>query len=158
MKSTDLINLANLQAALDLLAKFKFPILTMPGTSSITGPGGSGIDLTTIPKLPKLSGKESIEAIIEVSNAVTELNNVLADEIDARNAAASKALDQSILTTLTDAFVAATLEANRERYGNQGMGAQITIQDRTSGLIEIVQTAVQENNRFGNNLNFAGAI
>ena len=31
MKSTDLINLANLQAALDLLAKFKFPSLTIPG-------------------------------------------------------------------------------------------------------------------------------
>jgi hypothetical protein len=31
MKSTDLINLANLQAALDLLAKFKFPSLAIPG-------------------------------------------------------------------------------------------------------------------------------
>jgi len=30
MKSTDLINLANLQAALDLLAKFKFPTLVLP--------------------------------------------------------------------------------------------------------------------------------
>jgi len=37
MKSTDLINLANLQAALDLLAKFKFPTLTMP---SVVMPGG----------------------------------------------------------------------------------------------------------------------
>ena len=31
MKSTDLINLSNLQAALDLLAKFRFPTLTIPG-------------------------------------------------------------------------------------------------------------------------------
>jgi len=38
MKSTDLINLANLQAALDLLAKFKFPTLTLP---SIVIPGGT---------------------------------------------------------------------------------------------------------------------
>jgi hypothetical protein len=38
MKSTDLINLANLQAALDLLAKFKFPTLTLPG---VTMPGGT---------------------------------------------------------------------------------------------------------------------
>jgi hypothetical protein len=38
MKSTDLINLANLQAALDLLAKFKFPTLTLPG---IVMPGGT---------------------------------------------------------------------------------------------------------------------
>jgi hypothetical protein len=39
MKSTDLINLANLQAALDLLAKFKFPTLSVPGVAvaGITG-------------------------------------------------------------------------------------------------------------------------
>jgi hypothetical protein len=34
----------------------------------------------------------------------------------------------------------------------------VTVVDKTSGLIEVVQTAVQENNRFGNNLNFAGAL
>ena len=158
MKSTDLINLANLQAALDLLAKFKFPILTMPGTSSITGPGGSGIDLTTIPKRPHLTGNESIEAIIEVADASAALANAIAEEIEARNAAAAKALDESILTKIAAAFAAAQLEANKERYGNAGGGPAITIIDKTSGLIEVVQTAVQENNRFGNNLNFAGAI
>ena len=40
MKSTDLINLDNLQAALDLLAKFKFPELTMP---KIVIPGAPGL-------------------------------------------------------------------------------------------------------------------
>ena len=35
MKSTDLINLSNLQAALDLLAKFKFPTLTIPGVTTL---------------------------------------------------------------------------------------------------------------------------
>jgi hypothetical protein len=40
MKSTDLINLANLQAALDLLAKFKFPELTMP---KVVIPGAPGL-------------------------------------------------------------------------------------------------------------------
>jgi hypothetical protein len=30
--------------------------------------------------------------------------------------------------------------------------------DKTSGLIEVVQDAVIQNNRYGNNLNFAGAI
>ena len=47
MKSTDLINLANLQAALDLLAKFKFPTLTIPGavipTPVIPGLPGAGV-------------------------------------------------------------------------------------------------------------------
>jgi hypothetical protein len=49
MKSTDLINLANLQAALDLLAKFKFPTLTIPGVviptpvaPGLPGPGVGG--------------------------------------------------------------------------------------------------------------------
>jgi hypothetical protein len=49
MKSTDLINLANLQAALDLLAKFKFPTLTIPGAviptpvaPGLPGPGVGG--------------------------------------------------------------------------------------------------------------------
>ena len=47
MKSTDLINLANLQAALDLLAKFKFPTLTIPGvvipTPITPGLPGAGV-------------------------------------------------------------------------------------------------------------------
>jgi hypothetical protein len=42
MKSTDLINLANLQSALDLLAKFKFPTLTLPGGQVIGGAAKGG--------------------------------------------------------------------------------------------------------------------
>jgi len=46
---------------------------------------------------------------------------------------------------------------------NRGAGygagnVTVTVVDKTSGLIEVVQNAVQENNRFGNNLNFAGAL
>jgi hypothetical protein len=46
------------------------------------------------------------------------------------------------------------------RGAGYGSGSTVTVEiiDKTSGLIEVVQTAVQENNRFGNNLNFAGAI
>jgi hypothetical protein len=44
MKSTDLINLANLQAALDLLAQFKFPTLTIPGVTTLgTATSNGGI-------------------------------------------------------------------------------------------------------------------
>ena len=114
--------------------------------------------LTLIPKLSKLTGNESIEAIIEVSESVTALNNAIADEIDARNAAAAKALDEGILGKIVAAVAAATLEANKERYGNAGGGPVVTVIDKTSGLIEVVQTAVQENNRFGNNLSFAGSL
>ena len=49
--------------------------------------------------------------------------------------------------------------ANMNTGAGYGAGKVIVeINDNTSGLIEVVQTAVQENNRFGNNLNFAGAI
>jgi len=42
--------------------------------------------------------------------------------------------------------------------GGNSNTVKIEIVDKTSGLIEVVQQAVQTNNRYGNNLNFAGAI
>ena len=42
MLPKDLINLANLQSALDLLAKFKFPTLTLPSGQVIGGGAGGG--------------------------------------------------------------------------------------------------------------------
>ena len=155
-----LIDQQNLDDALDKIKKMMLLLAGGLGKIDLTGGGGggSGFDLTSLPKLPKLTGKESIDAILEYSDAVTTLNNAIADEIDARNAAASKALDSSILTQIAAAVAQATIEANKERYGNQGLAPVVTIVDKTSGLIEVVQTAVQENNRFGNNLNFAGAL
>jgi len=52
MKSTDLINLANLQAALDLLAKFKFPTLTIPGVTTL-GAARSNAGITFNPNQNK---------------------------------------------------------------------------------------------------------
>lgn len=152
MKSTDLINLANLQAALDLLAKFKFPTLTMPGY----------VDTTTKPSpfvgqpvLDKLTGDESIEAILEYSDAVTTLATVMADTLDAQNYADFLSLVE-FQKKLGDF---GGYSANMNTGAGYGAGKVIVeINDNTSGLIEVVQTAVQENNRFGNNLNFAGAI
>ena len=152
MKSTDLINLANLQAALDLLAKFKFPTLTMPGY----------VDTTTKPSpfvgqpvLDKLTGNESIEAILEYSDAVTTLANVMADTLDAQNYADFLSLVE-FQKKLGDF---GGYSANMNTGAGYGAGRVIVeINDNTSGLIEVVQTAVQENNRFGNNLDYAGAI
>ncbi len=152
MKSTDLINLANLQAALDLLAKFKFPTLTMPGY----------VDTTTKPSpfvgqpvLDKLTGNESIEAILEYSDAVTTLANVMADTLDAQNYVDFLSLVE-FQKKLGDF---GGYSANMNTGAGYGAGRVIVeINDNTSGLIEVVQTAVQENNRFGNNLDYAGAI
>jgi hypothetical protein len=52
MKSTDLINLSNLQAALDLLAKFKFPTLTIPGVTTL-GASTSNAGITFNPNQNK---------------------------------------------------------------------------------------------------------
>jgi len=152
MKSTDLINLANLQAALDLLAKFKFPTLTMPGYVDTTTKPSPFVDQ---PVLDKLTGNESIEAILEYSDAVTTLATVMADTLDAQNYADFLSLVE-FQRKLGD-FGGYSSDMNR----GAGYGAgnvTVTVVDKTSGLIEVVQNAVQENNRFGNNLNFAGAL
>jgi hypothetical protein len=159
MKSTDLINLANLQAALDLLAKFKFPTLTIPGVTMPGagggGGGGGGNPFVDQPVLDKLTGNESIEAILEYSDAVTALANVMAEVLDAQNYADFLSLIE-FQNKLGDF---GGYSANMNTGAGYGAGnVTVTVVDKTSGLIEVVQNAVQENNRFGNNLNFAGAL
>ena len=155
MKSTDLINLANLQAALDLLAKFKFPTLTLPGMPSGGGGGGGGNPFAGQPVLDKLTGNESIGAILEYSDAVTTLANVMADTLDAQNY-------QDFLSLIEFQKKLGDFggySPNMNTGAGYGAGnVTVTVVDKTSGLIEVVQNAVQENNRFGNNLSFAGAI
>ena len=152
MKSTDLIDLDNLQAALDLLAKFKFPTFTMPGYVDTTTKPSPFVDQ---PKLDKLTGNESIEAILEYSDAVTTLATVMADTLDAQNYADFLSLVE-FQKKLGDF---GGYSANMNTGAGYGAGnVTVTVVDKTSGLIEVVQTAVQENNRFGNNLNFAGAL
>ena len=152
MKSTDLINLANLQAALDLLAKFKFPTLTMPGyVDTTTKPS----PFAGQPKLDKLTGTESIDAILTYSEAVTDLANAMADTLDEQNYQDYLSLIE-YQKKLGDFGGYST---NMNSGAGYGAGKVIVeINDKTSGLIEVVQTAVQENNRFGNNLSYAGAI
>jgi len=152
MKSTDLINLDNLQAALDLLAKFKFPTLTMPGyVDTTTKPS----PFAGQPKLDKLTGTESIDAILTYSEAVTDLANVMADTLDQQNYQDYLSLIE-YQKKLGDFGGYST---NMNSGAGYGAGKVIVeINDKTSGLIEVVQTAVQENNRFGNNLSYAGAI
>ena len=166
LKPTDLINQANLDEALRKIYEMMMLLAGM-GAGGTTSAGGTSKKITGtqvpeflgLPKIEKLTGKESIGAILEYSASVTELATVMAEMQEAQNAAASKALDESILGKIAAAVAAATIEANRERYGNQGMGAPaVTIIDKTSGLIEIVQTAVQENSRYGNSLTYAGNI
>jgi hypothetical protein len=93
----DLINQANLDEA---LRKIREMLLLLAGINGGTGPAGPGgrppyvppvrpptfftqNPLTGIPPIEPLTGNESIEAILEYSDAVTELANAMADTLDA---------------------------------------------------------------------------
>ena len=153
----DLINLENLDLA---LAKIKAMLELLAKMNAGGGGGGGGgpepdDPFKNLPIIPKLSGNESMDAILEYSDAVTTLATVMADTLDAQNYADFLSLVE-FQKKLGDF---GGYSANMNSGAGYGAGnVTVTVVDKTSGLIEVVQTAVQENNRFGNNLNFAGSL
>jgi len=140
--------LAKIRAMMDLLAG---------GTGKVTSTGTtSGGSFTGQPKIELLTGKESLAAIIEVTDAVAVLADVMAQVQEQENYLAYISLVE-FQKKLGDL---GGYSADMNRGAGYGAGSNVTVEiiDRTSGLIEVVQTAVQENNRFGNNLSYAGAI
>ena len=159
LKPKSLIDQENLDAA---LAKIKEMMLLLAGgtaTKSTTAAGsadsGGGPLFPGQPVIGKLTGDESIGAILDYSDAVTALANVMAQIQEEQNYKDFLSL-VDFQKKLGDF---GGYSANMNTGAGYGAGnVTVTIVDKTSGLIEVVQTAVQENNRFGNNLNFAGAI
>jgi len=153
----DLINLTNLDIALakikammDLLCQINPNVPTKPPT-----PDKPENPFKDLPVIPQLTGDESIEAILEYSDAVTTLANVMADTLDTQNYADFLSLVE-FQRKLGDF---GGYSKNMNTGAGYGAGnITVTVVDRTSGLIEVVQNAVQENNRFGNNLNYAGQL
>ena len=93
LKPKDLINQINLDEALrkikemqDLLAKMG---AGKTGTGGGGGAGGNGgvkdFGIKDVAPIAKLTGKESMAAILEYSDAVTTLANVMADTLDQQN-------------------------------------------------------------------------
>jgi hypothetical protein len=154
----DLIDQANLDLALlkiqqmlALLAK----VNTATGTPNKPPPPEE--PFKNQPIIPKLTGKESMDAILEYSDAVTALANVMADTINAQNYADFISL-VSFQKKLGD-FGGYSLNMNTGAgYGANSGAVNITITDRTSGLIQIVQDAVIQNNKYGNALVSAGSL
>jgi len=154
-----LIDQANLDIA---LAKIKEMLLLLSG---LTGGGGPVTqvkktpEVLKIPKLEKLTGKESISAILEVTDAVAVLADVMAQIQEQENYAQYLSLIE-FQKKLGDFGGYTTSMGGGAGSSTYGYSPVVTVEviDKTSGLIEVVQTAVQENNRFGNNLNFAGAL
>lgn len=157
----DLIDQQNLDDALEKIKKMMLLLAGGLGTINLTGGpgGGTNFGIKDVPKIEKLTGKESIGAILEYSDAVTTLATVMADTLDAENYQNYLSLIE-YQKKLGDFGGYSTSMGGGAGSSTYGYSPVVTVEviDKTSGLIEVVQTAVQENNRFGNNLSYAGAI
>jgi hypothetical protein len=133
MKSTDLINLANLQAALDLLAQFKFPTLTLPG---IVMPGGTS----------NLNPNAGITFNPNQNKDRNYDNNIL-------DIASGMASSQNI------AGVDFNPTQNKDRnYTNNVININAGVVGSENIIVDAVQNALNEIARRGNLTTYAGAI
>ena len=93
LKPKDLINLANLQAALDLLNKINIASTSKVPTSASLGSGIPAGDYIA-PVDNKTALAASTDALLEYADAATARANTFADLLDMQNAADQLALDE----------------------------------------------------------------
>ena len=160
LKPKELIDQNNLNMTLDKI-KEMLRLLAQANTQSTaklptSGSLGSGISVGDyIAPIDTKGG--SIEAIIEYAEAATERANAFALLQEQQNYADYLSLIEYQRKLGDLGGYSPNMNTGRG-YGAGATEVIVTIEDKTSGLIEVVQTAVQQNNRFGNNLNYAGAI
>ena len=132
-------------------AQSKMPVVT-------SGSLGSGIPVGdyVAPVAKDVAAKASVSAILEYADAATARANAFADLLDQQNAADDAALQLYMAKLGMTRDTSGALQSFRTAESASKVTVEVI--DRTSGLIEVVQTAVQQNNRFGNNLSYAGAI
>ena len=154
LKPKELIDQENLNMALDKIREM-LRLLAQAGATPSTRQS-SGIPTGDYVAPVVFDPNTSIDAVIEYADAATERATAFAILQEQENYAAY--LDLIEFQRKLGDFGGYSADMNRG--GGYGSGTAVTVEiiDKTSGLIEVVQTAVQENNRFGNNLNFAGAI
>ena len=154
LKPKELIDQENLNMALDKIREM-LRLLAQAGATPGTKKS-SGIPTGDYVAPVVFDPNTSIDAVIEYADAATERATAFAILQEQENYAAY--LDLIEFQRKLGDFGGYSADMNRG--GGYGSGTAVTVEiiDKTSGLIEVVQTAVQENNRFGNNLNFAGAI
>jgi hypothetical protein len=154
LKPKELIDQENLNMALDKIREM-LRLLAQAGATPSTRQS-SGIPTGDYVAPVVFDPNTSIDAVIEYADAATERATAFAILQEQENYAAYLSLIE-FQRKLGDF---GGYSADMNRGGGYGSGTAVTVEiiDKTSGLIEVVQTAVQENNRFGNNLNFAGAI
>ena len=154
LKPKSLIDQENLNMALDKIREM-LRLLAQAGATPSTRQK-SGIPEGDYVAPVVFDPNTSIDAVIEYADAATERATAFAILQEQENYAAYLSLIE-FQKKLGD-FGGYSADMNRGAGYGSGSNVTVEIIDKTSGLIEVVQTAVQENNRFGNNLNFAGAI
>jgi hypothetical protein len=160
LKPKELIDQDNLNMAL-LKIKEMLTLLAQANTQATaklptSGSLGSGISVSDyIAPIDTKGG--SIEAIIEYAEAATERANAFALLQEQQNYADYLSLIEYQRKLGDLGGYSPNMNTGRG-YGGGATEVIVTIEDKTSGLIEVVQNAVQQNNRFGNNLSYAGAI
>jgi hypothetical protein len=161
-KPKELIDQSNLDMALKkiedmlrMLGVANAQSLSKPATS---GSLGSGIPVGDYiePISKDVAAKASVSAILEYADAATARANAFADLLDQQNAADEAALQLYMAKLGMTTDTSGALQSFRTAESASKVTVEVI--DRTSGLIEVVQNAVQQNNRFGNNLSYAGAI
>ena len=154
LKPKELIDQENLNMALDKIREM-LKLLAQAGATPSTRPS-SGIPTGDYVAPVVFDPNTSIDAVIEYADAATERATAFAILQEQENYAAYLSLIE-FQKKLGD-FGGYSADMNRGAGYGSGSTVTVEIVDKTSGLIEVVQTAVQENNRFGNNLSYAGAI
>jgi hypothetical protein len=161
-KPKELIDQNNLNMAL-LKIEEMLRLLGVANAQSLSKPATSGSLGTGIPVgdyiepiSKEVAAKASVSAILEYADAATARANAFADLLDQQNAADEVALQLYMAKLGMTTDTSGALQSFRTAESASKVTVEVI--DRTSGLIEVVQTAVQQNNRFGNNLNYAGAI
>jgi hypothetical protein len=139
LKPKDLINQANLDEALRKIREMMLLLAQTGGAGGGAGGGGgggggyseSGIPIGDfVPPIP--TSGVSMAAILEFSAAATERANAMANLIEKQN------------------------QIDAAKYG--GGGLTVTIVDKTSGLVEMVQDSIIKLNKRGDYLTSAGAL
>jgi hypothetical protein len=154
LKPKELIDQDNLNMSLDKIREM-LRLLAQAGATPSTRQS-SGIPTGDYVAPVVFDPNTSIDAVIEYADAATERATAFAILQEQENYAAYLSLIE-FQKKLGD-FGGYSADMNRGAGYGSGSTVTVEIVDKTSGLIEVVQTAVQENNRFGNNLSYAGAI
>jgi hypothetical protein len=182
LKPKQLIDIENLRLALELLSQLKIPSLNVPGAAPSASPfvqTPNGISATTAPaSLQEINNATAdLAGVVTVigDNGIefTKLLDGIAPVFQAiEDSGAFNALVNSFAGGAINSFDPGSFKAGEgttlpslTKVGafdnNSGMVVNVTVQGSVlseQDLVQVVQNAVQTNNRYGNNLNVAGSV